>query len=667
MVVTPSGWAKIVIMRAMRAARNVYVLLIVFLLSACNDDMPIFGKWRSETLFPLEIEFQPDKYIANGGEELALYELNGDSVIVHLKDGTDTTVKVLDRNHIEFGQLEWRRVDDSESRSSDPFGGIWSGEALLSFLSGIFGSTTESTPPSVSEIGGTADAVISKLSLAVDNVRSLFDATAGDGIMSTISSMLSRLFDPSAADQRTASSSDITDASPAVSKPKPNVSSVDSVLTTLPKTVPDVGTTPPQIALLPSPTAAPAEPAVAAASPSRKPAEPVVNLQALPVGDWQKLSRYHAGKIGELSNQYLDDWYGTINCNAYKRDRRDEFAMAEHRKEAQRELASAHVGNRIRVPLQLTLGEYDFDQKSFALDPLKKGDVIRIQETDRCRVYSHDEGIPYTFDISLDEDAPWRPLLPMAETDAHAVVQSFQQSGRREVSAEMVVDLGEVYRNVIDARPVALYVWKDDEHRVFLGAVGNALRDSEARQSEAASLSVPPVEPTNSAAPNGTSQPPASATSTPQSTAAAPSQSGVSNNTTAPAQPANSALPVASQSPTSTASSAQAAPSQPTVSGKATVVNTAILNVNGVKISLAGIEGVGGTAATQLQGFLTSQGDQVTCTPSGDRYTCVTSKGVDVAEAALLNGAAKASSAASERYKSLEQDAKTKHRGIWAN
>jgi endonuclease YncB( thermonuclease family) len=46
-------------------------------------------------------------------------------------------------------------------------------------------------------------------------------------------------------------------------------------------------------------------------------------------------------------------------------------------------------------------------------------------------------------------------------------------------------------------------------------------------------------------------------------------------------------------------------------------------------------------------------------------YHCVTDNGVDVGEAALLNGVAKAGANASALYKQREDEARQGHRGLW--
>lgn len=101
------------------------------------------------------------------------------------------------------------------------------------------------------------------------------------------------------------------------------------------------------------------------------------------------------------------------------------------------------------------------------------------------------------------------------------------------------------------------------------------------------------------------------------------------------------------------------------ISGKAEVLDTATLVIQGKTLHLAGIEGQSGPLANQLKDFLVQQGLTVNCSPTGARYACRTASGVDVAEAILYNGAGKAGSDASARLLGLQQEAKANRRGLW--
>jgi hypothetical protein len=108
-------------------------------------------------------------------------------------------------------------------------------------------------------------------------------------------------------------------------------------------------------------------------------------------------------------------------------------------------------------------------------------------------------------------------------------------------------------------------------------------------------------------------------------------------------------------------------PSLPaSLSGNPTIVeDTSHLIVGGKKITLLGVSGLSGKSAIQLKDFLASQGGTVNCSLSGSKYYCKTATGVDVAEAAVVNGAAKVSSDGSSKLLSLQKEAQTAHRGIW--
>jgi endonuclease YncB( thermonuclease family) len=102
-----------------------------------------------------------------------------------------------------------------------------------------------------------------------------------------------------------------------------------------------------------------------------------------------------------------------------------------------------------------------------------------------------------------------------------------------------------------------------------------------------------------------------------------------------------------------------------TLSGDARVVDTATLTVAGQTISLAGVSGKSGDYADQLQALVNAQGPAVTCQLLGQAYQCKLPTGMDIARAALFNGAAEPNSAASDDYRAQAEAAKAAHRGIW--
>ena len=99
-----------------------------------------------------------------------------------------------------------------------------------------------------------------------------------------------------------------------------------------------------------------------------------------------------------------------------------------------------------------------------------------------------------------------------------------------------------------------------------------------------------------------------------------------------------------------------------------TVVDTATFELGGTTVALYGVEGVKGEMAEGLQGFLTAHGNRMTCqAQSSADFVCLQPDGTDVAEVALVNGAARAKPDAPAPYRDQEAAAQTARRGIWAN
>jgi hypothetical protein len=101
------------------------------------------------------------------------------------------------------------------------------------------------------------------------------------------------------------------------------------------------------------------------------------------------------------------------------------------------------------------------------------------------------------------------------------------------------------------------------------------------------------------------------------------------------------------------------------VSGITRVVDTANLVVNGQPVQLAGITGEGGIYAAQLQGLISSQGDEVSCTLQGTTYLCTLRNGLDIARTALYNGGADLANDATDDYRAQAAAARAAHKGIW--
>ena len=100
----------------------------------------------------------------------------------------------------------------------------------------------------------------------------------------------------------------------------------------------------------------------------------------------------------------------------------------------------------------------------------------------------------------------------------------------------------------------------------------------------------------------------------------------------------------------------------------ATVVDTADLKAGDRIVPLYGIDGLQGEAAQGLQGFLGSTESHLTCqAQSGSGFVCLLPDGTDIAEVALVNGAARAKDDAPDAYRDQEAAAQAARRGIWAN
>lgn len=100
--------------------------------------------------------------------------------------------------------------------------------------------------------------------------------------------------------------------------------------------------------------------------------------------------------------------------------------------------------------------------------------------------------------------------------------------------------------------------------------------------------------------------------------------------------------------------------------GAAEVMDTATIRVDRIVAPLFGVSGVTGAAASRMGKFVMEQGGSVSCTREGVvSYRCRLGK-VDLAEAALLNGAARAAADAPEEYRKREDEARRARRGVWA-
>ena len=96
------------------------------------------------------------------------------------------------------------------------------------------------------------------------------------------------------------------------------------------------------------------------------------------------------------------------------------------------------------------------------------------------------------------------------------------------------------------------------------------------------------------------------------------------------------------------------------------VPNAATLVVADRRIRLSGIDPGPFAALGSFESWLHGQG-ALLCEPDAQtgRYRCFTSNGVDVAEAAILNGAGRVGDGAMPSYRERESEARQARRGLW--
>lgn len=122
-----------------------------------------------------------------------------------------------------------------------------------------------------------------------------------------------------------------------------------------------------------------------------------------------------------------------------------------------------------------------------------------------------------------------------------------------------------------------------------------------------------------------------------------------------------------SSSPAPQKPPAAAATPPKTIEGVASVRDTANLVVGGQPVILFGITGLAGVSAEQFGRFIAEQGGRLRCTPRDGAWECATASGIDVAKAALINGAARTKPVAPADYLRQEEAARTARRGLWSN
>ncbi len=136
---------------------------------------------------------------------------------------------------------------------------------------------------------------------------------------------------------------------------------------------------------------------------------------------------------------------------------------------------------------------------------------------------------------------------------------------------------------------------------------------------------------------------------------------------TAPAA-AESGTPPAPSPPPISAPGATPAAAPGVIRGPVTrVPNAATLVVNDQRIRLSGIDPGPQEVLAPFENWVRGQG-ALMCEPDAQtgRYHCLTGGGVDVAEAAILNGAGRVGDGATPDYRQSETAARQARRGLWA-
>jgi endonuclease YncB( thermonuclease family) len=129
--------------------------------------------------------------------------------------------------------------------------------------------------------------------------------------------------------------------------------------------------------------------------------------------------------------------------------------------------------------------------------------------------------------------------------------------------------------------------------------------------------------------------------------------------------PEHAPEPAAATTPGATSPETTSTPA--TVRGPVTKVpNSATLVVTDRRIRLLGIDPGPPTVLAPFESWLRAQG-ALACEPEAQtgRYRCFTASGVDVAEAAILNGAGRVGDGATPGYREREAEARQGHRGLW--
>jgi len=162
---------------------------------------------------------------------------------------------------------------------------------------------------------------------------------------------------------------------------------------------------------------------------------------------------------------------------------------------------------------------------------------------------------------------------------------------------------------------------------------------------------------------------PAAPKQAPQAQLAAVTSKPLAAETVAVREPETQAEPEPGAGPDAAAGAPESMPLPPPppveLSGTVEkVIDTGTLEIQGETIMLAGVQGLGSPYRDQLAKFIEEQGSQIRCTATGEHHVCFVGN-IDLALAALTNGAARLATDATPQYQKAAEEARRHHRGIF--
>lgn len=351
--------------------------------------------------------------------------------------------------------------------------------------------------------------------------------------------------------------------------------------------------------------------------------EPVTRLEDVPAASWSDLAIYSGQRLGvnRLASATLDEWSSYANCEQFQKDRSNPQQLAANRDAMRTAIAARAVPQRVRLFMDVSVRDFDARRLGLNVMPLRKGDGVGGASGDTaCRNIRNMSGLtqlPTYIEIRLSDDTPWYPAV---SGDAAFAEKTLKELGGRNLRGDLVVELtgvadsprSNVPSGRIMARPIALFLFLDDERTKLVAALGRAAPGAEQRR---------------------------------------------------PAVVAPSAAKEAAV-PASVAPPASSAPPPDIVEGRVEAVpDTATLTINGQAVPLFGISGFGNPYDGHLLKIIGDLGGAVKCTRRGDRYVCIVG-GYDIAVIALHNGGARALADAPAEYLDVQAKAAAQQIGV---